>query len=65
MQQLILGTGTAIWWLTEPHLLKFTLKFLSCLFKIVESKAGTYLKPSSLKSLGVVFKFQCKRASLE
>jgi hypothetical protein len=19
MQQLILGTGTAIWWLTEPH----------------------------------------------
>ncbi len=21
MQQLILGTGTAIWWLTEPHLL--------------------------------------------
>ncbi len=20
MQQLILGTGTAIWWLTEPHL---------------------------------------------
>ncbi len=22
MQQLILGTGTAIWWLTEPHCLK-------------------------------------------
>ncbi len=19
MQQLVLGTGTAIWWLTEPH----------------------------------------------
>jgi hypothetical protein len=23
MQQLILGTGTAIWWLTEPHCLHF------------------------------------------
>jgi hypothetical protein len=21
MQQLLLGTGTAIWWLTEPHYL--------------------------------------------
>jgi hypothetical protein len=23
-QQLILGTGIAIWWLTEPHLLSFS-----------------------------------------
>jgi len=23
MQQLMLGTGTAIWWLTEPHWQKF------------------------------------------
>ncbi len=26
MQQLILGTGTAIWWLTEPHCLVIIIK---------------------------------------
>jgi hypothetical protein len=30
MQQLILGTGTAIWWLTEPHLtISFDNVFIS------------------------------------
>jgi hypothetical protein len=28
MQQLILGTGTAIWWLTEPHCLNLFLSYL-------------------------------------
>jgi hypothetical protein len=27
MQQLILGTGTAIWWLTEPHLFVTVIHF--------------------------------------
>ena len=25
MQQLILGIGTAIWWLTEPHCMKLRI----------------------------------------
>jgi len=29
MQQLILGTGTAIWWLTEPHWVSMKLTHLS------------------------------------
>jgi hypothetical protein len=29
MQQLILGTGTAIWWLTEPHCLNTNIYFFS------------------------------------
>ncbi len=27
MQQLILGTGTAIWWLTEPHCMRIIRHF--------------------------------------
>ncbi len=29
-QQLILGTGTAIWWVTEPHSLSFRANNLEC-----------------------------------
>ncbi len=30
-QQLILGTGTAIWWVTEPHCCNFIFRILFCL----------------------------------
>jgi hypothetical protein len=40
-QQLILGTGTAIWWLTEPHCAKLRG------FKIAELLFSS-LKPTSL-----------------
>jgi hypothetical protein len=44
MQELILGTGTAIWWLTEPHCLGLDEIF----FILNEKMSLKYYNKSSL-----------------
>ncbi len=38
MQQLILGTGTAIWWLTEPHWVDIDFFIFNDHFRIRRTK---------------------------
>jgi hypothetical protein len=44
MQQLILGTGTAIWWLTEPHSKSHQIFFIRCAiqFLVIRQKTKAY-----------------------
>jgi len=60
MKQLILGTGTAIWWLTEPHSFIFCLNLfisiewnsmaLSNVSNCLDTNIYSYLETSGGKS---------------
>ncbi len=58
MQQLILGTGTAIWWLAEPHLYT-TKKFTAALNKLCEM---TSIRPMFIEICSTVNRRAKKKA---